>query len=263
LKIITPAEKLNSVDIATLIGIIGGIAVVVGTMVLTASIGTFLDLASVIVVIGGSTFATAMRWPLGKFISGLQAGIKTLVSRSGDPRDILEQVINLAQTARKESILALEKVPVTDPFLAKSVRHLVDGYPPDTIQEMIDLEIETISQRHKYGRAILENFGESAPAFGMIGTVIGLIVIMNNLDDPSAIGPGIAVALITTLYGALTANMFFIPLAAKLKYLSQEELMNMEIIREGINSISKGENPKIIRQKLEAYLSPKDRQEDA
>ncbi|MFW7381393.1 MAG: motility protein A [Oligoflexus sp.] len=249
-------------DIATLLGVIGTTGVILGSMLLAANLGTFWDLTSVIIVIGGSLFATAIRWPLDVFMNGLRASIKSLLSQVTDPTEILDQVISLAQTARKESILALEKVPVTDAFLARSVRYLVDGYPPDTIQEMIDMEIETLAQRHKNGRSILENLGESAPAFGMIGTVIGLIVIMANLDDPSAIGPGIAVALITTLYGALTANMFFIPIAAKLKYRSQEEATNMEIIREGINSISKGENPKIIRQKLEAYLSPKNRQEE-
>lgn len=250
-------------DIATIFGLIGGIAVTLGSMVIAGSLGIFWDLASVIVVLGGSIFSTLLRWPMNVFMGCFRATMKAIITQSSDPLELLEQIIALAQTARKESILALEKVPITDPFLAKSVRYLVDGYPPDTIQEMIDLEIDTLSQRHKNGRAIMENMGEAAPAFGLIGTVIGLIVIMSNLEDPDQIGPGIAVALITTLYGAMASNMFFIPLGAKLKYRSEEEVQNMEIIREGINSISKGENPKIIRQKLEAFVSPKYRQEES
>lgn len=248
-------------DIGTLVGLVGGTVLIIVSMVIAANIGIFLDLTSVLIVIFGSAFATMIRWPLDKFIGGLKAGLKTISSKSEDPIKTIEVIIELAQTARKESILALEKVNVENPFLAKTVRYLVDGYPPETINEMIDMEIDTLIQRHKDGRGVLENLGESAPAFGMIGTVIGLIVIMANLSDPTAIGPGIAVALITTLYGAIVANLVYIPLAGKLKYRSDEEALAMEIIKEGINGISKGENPKIIRQKLESFIAPKNRQE--
>ncbi len=250
-------------DLGTLIGLLGGAGLLLISMIIAANLGTFWDLTSVIIVIGGSAFATLIRWPIDKFIGGLKAGLKTISTQAEDPVQIIEVVIELAQTARKESILALEKVTVEQPFLAKSVRFLVDGYPPETINEMIDMEIDTLVQRHKDGRVVLENLGESAPAFGMIGTVIGLIVIMANLSDPTAIGPGIAVALITTLYGAIFANLIYIPLAGKLKYRSDEEALIMEIIKEGINGISKGENPKIIREKLEAYIAPKNRQDSA
>ena len=248
-------------DLGTLIGLVGGVVLLIVSMLLAASLGIFWDLTSVIIVIGGSAFATLIRWPLDKFIGGLKAGLKAISTKADDPVQIIEVVIELAQTARKESILALEKVNVENQFLSKTVRYLVDGYPPETINEMIDMEIDTLLQRHKDGRGVLENLGESAPAFGMIGTVIGLIVIMANLSDPTAIGPGIAVALITTLYGAIFANLFYVPLASKLKYRSEEEALTMEIVKEGINGISKGENPKIIRQKLESFIAPKNRQE--
>lgn len=249
-------------DIATLLGAICGLGVCVVAMFLASgSLLPFLDLASIVIVMGGAIFASAIRWSLPQFIAGLKASLKTILTNSVGPDDIIKQVIDLATTARKESILALERVTVTHEFLAKAVRYLVDGYPPETIEEMIDLEIDNMAQRHKYGKGLMDNLGEAAPAFGMIGTVVGLIQIMNNLDDPSKIGPGIAVALITTLYGALLANLFFIPLASKLAYRSAEEVMNMEIIREGVNAISKGENPKITRQKLDAYLAPVEREE--
>lgn len=249
-------------DISTVIGLIGGTALVLVSMLLAANLGTFWDLTSIIIVLGGSSFATMIRWPLDKFIAGVKSTLKAISTKATAPKEIIDQILELAQTARKESILALEKVTISDEFLAKAVRLLVDGYPPEVIQDMIDLEIDTLTQRHKDGRGIVENMGESSPAFGMIGTVMGLVVIMANLSDPSAIGPGIAVALITTLYGALLANLVFIPLGSKLKYRSEEEAINMEIVREGVNSISKGENPKVIQQKLEAYLEPKERAED-
>lgn len=249
-------------DLGTVIGLVGGVALIIVSMLLAASLGIFLDLTSIIIVIGGATFATLIRWTLPKFIGGMKAGIKTIFASPADPKELIDIIIELAQKARKESILALEKVTVEDPFLAKGVRYLVDGYPPESINEMLEGEIDGMSQRHADCRSIFEQMGEACPAWGMIGTVIGLIVIMANLSDPNAIGPGIAVALITTLYGAIVANLVFVPLASKLKFRSSEEVANMSLVLEGVNSISKGDNPKVIRQKLEASLPPKDRQPD-
>ena len=167
--------------------------------------------------------------------------------------------VELADTARKGSILALEKVTVEDPFMAKAVKMMVDGLDPEVINNMIDIEIENTEQRHKDGRGILENMADLCPAFGMIGTVIGLVVIMGNLTDMDALGKGLQVALLTTLYGAGMANVVFIPLAGKLKFRASEETTNMEITKEGVNSILRGENPRAIREKLESFMAPKDR----
>lgn len=249
-------------DLSTIVGLVGGVILVIVSMVLAASVGIFMDFTSIVIVIGGASFATLIRWPINNYIVGLKAIVKTILSTPADRKELIDVIIQLAQTARKESILALEKVTVEEPFLAKGVRYLVDGYPPESINDMLELEIEAKTDRHKDGRGLTEHMAEACPAWGMIGTVIGLIVIMANLSDPNAIGPGIAVALITTLYGAITANLVFAPLASKLKFRSAEETGTMNMILEGVNSIAKGENPKVIRQKLEAYIPPKEREGD-
>lgn len=249
-------------DLSTIVGLVGGVILVIVSMVLAASVGIFMDFTSIVIVIGGASFATLIRWPINNYIVGLKAIVKTILSTPADRKELIDVIIQLAQTARKESILALEKVTVEEPFLAKGVRYLVDGYPPESINDMLELEIEAKTARHNDGRGLTEHMAEACPAWGMIGTVIGLIVIMANLSDPNAIGPGIAVALITTLYGAITANLVFAPLASKLKFRSAEETGTMNMILEGVNSIAKGENPKVIRQKLEAYIPPKEREGD-
>ncbi len=243
-------------DIATVLGLGGGLALVFITFVLSGGIMMFLDLTSVIIVLGGTFFATTIRWPLNVILGVMPITMKTIMANATDPKEIINEIIEAATTARKGSILALEKVTISNEFLAKAVRYMVDGYDPDVLNSMLEVEIDNMDQRHKDGRLMFEHMAESAPGWGMIGTVIGLIVIMSDLSNPDAIGPGLSVALITTLYGATFANLFFIPLASKLKFRASEELLNMYIIQEGVNSILKGENPNIIKQKLNGYLAP-------
>ena len=246
-------------DLGTIIGFVGCIILVVVSMIIAGSLGMFMDMLSAIIVFGGAVFATLVAVPLDTFLGSIGAGMKILSQPTTKSNDLIDIAVDCADTARKGSILALEKVTIDHDFFAKTVRLLVDGYEPEIINSMIDLEIGNLKARHKIYHDIFEKFGEAAPAWGMIGTVIGLIVIMANLSDPNAIGPGLAVALITTLYGALVANMIFIPILGKLKFRTKEEVTQMEIIREGVNSISKGENPRAIRQKLESFIPPKER----
>lgn len=250
-------------DIGSIIGFVGAIILVLVSMVLAGSLGMFWDFLSVIIVFGGALFATLISFPLDVFIGGLKSMTKILAQPTTKAQDIIGTVVECADTARKGSILALEKVTIEHEFLAKVVRLLVDGYEPDVINGMIDLEIKNLKARHKNSHDIVSALGDAAPAWGMIGTVMGLVVIMANLSDPNAIGPGLAVALITTLYGAIVANMIFIPITGKLKFRTNEEVTTMKIIKEGINSIAKGENPRAIKQKLDSFLAPKDRVPDA
>lgn len=229
--------------------------VVLAGMLMGGSLALYWDLPSLIIVIGGASCGVMARWPLNGFISGSLAALKAISSTIPEPKVIIDQIVELANVARKGSILALEKVAIEDPFLAKCVKYMVDGYDPKVIDDLIELEIENLDKRHTDGRAVMENFAEAAPAFGMIGTVVGLIVIMANLSDPDALGPGLAVALITTLYGAMFANMFAIPVGQKLKWRSDEEILNMSIIQHGVASITKGENPRAIREKLESFIA--------
>ena len=159
----------------------------------------YWDFMSLLVVIGGAILSSLARWPMGTFVAGLYSGVFAVLNKNPDPVKLIDTIIDLANTARKGSILALEKVTVEDKYLARAVRYMVDGVNPEVINGIIDLEIDGMNQRHKDGRTIWSDLGESAPAWGMIGTVIGLVGIMANLTDPSKIGPGLAVALITTL----------------------------------------------------------------
>lgn len=242
-------------DLATVVGLVGCFGLMLLTMLLAGSILMFWDLTSIIVVIGGSFFSVLVRWPLKNFIGGLKVGIKTVINNVDDPHELIDVILQLAKTAREQSILSLEKIEVENKYLGKAVRFMVDGHPVEVINGILDVESDGLEQRHKDGRAIFENLGEACPAFGMIGTVIGLVVIMANLTDPTKIGPGLAVALITTLYGSMVANMVFIPLAQKLKFRSQEELLNLSIIQEGVNCIIRGENPRTIAEKLDSFLA--------
>lgn len=243
-------------DLATIIGFVGVNILIIIVMNLAGSILMFWDFTSIIVVLGGSGFATLMRWPVKNYLEGLKAGAKAFSMKVDDPKDLINEIIELAQTARKSSILALEKAVIENRYLAKSVKYMVDGYDPAAIDSILILDINSMAQRHKDGRTIFQNMGDACPAFGMIGTVIGLIVIMANLDDPNAIGPGLAVALVTTLYGSLISNVFFLPMAQKLQFRSTEEMTNLMIIREGVRSILNGENPRAIQEKLESFLAP-------
>lgn len=241
-------------DLATLIGLVGATAMVVVVMLLSGGLGMYWDLMSLLVVIGGAIFSTLIRWPLPLFIQGMIGISDVLFDKGQTPEKVINDVVEMADTARKSSILALEKVTVEYDFLAKGVRHMVDGYDADVINDILKIQMINKKNQFKTTQTILENMGESAPAFGMIGTVIGLVVIMANLSDPDAIGPGLAVALITTLYGALGANMVFMPLAGKIEYRGKQETTNMVIVLSGLNAMLKGQSPRAIQEQLEGYL---------
>ena len=213
-----------------------------------------LGLMSLAIVFGGAFFATMMRWPLSVFFNGLKAGLGAVFSTVDSPEDIISVILELAGIARKESILALEKVTVENPMLAKGVRLAVDGTPPEMIEEILTDEMIANKKKHTEGASVFDDLAEAAPAFGMIGTVIGLIVIMANLADPSKIGPGLAVALVTTLYGAMMANMLFIPVAKKLKFRAAEHHLNSRLIKTGVLGILTGTNPKIIQERLQTVM---------
>lgn len=218
----------------------------------------YWDLTSLIIVLGGAFFATMFRFTLPVFINGLKAAAVSFKGGMQEEEELINEIIECANVARKGSILSLEKHPVKNEFLARSVRSMVDGIDPSIIDNIIALEIDNLKRRHKNGQDLLDSMAEACPAFGMIGTVIGLIVIMANLSDPSKIGPGLAVALVTTLYGSLLANMIFIPMSSKLKFKSKREQTSMEIIREGIRGLLAGENPKIIRSRLASFIGEKE-----
>ena len=242
-------------DLGTVIGFVisGGFVLLGGLM--GGDLMLYWDLVSLLIVFGGALGHSMMRFDLSTAIASPKAGMVAVFGKVDDAAELIEQIVKLADIARKESVLALEKVQIENKYLGKSIKFMVDGYDATVIEAILDVDINAMFSRHKDGRGFFEAMGESCPAFGMIGTVMGLIVIMANLDNPDAIGPGLAVALVTTLYGSAASNMLFIPLSNKLKYKSGEELKTLQIIKIGVISILAGENPRSIREKLNAFIA--------
>lgn len=248
-------------DIATILGVIVGIGFVTWGIMTDGSIADFWDFASILIVFGGTIAATLVAYPLGSVLEAVKIAGKAFRTHEVDPHEIIVQINTLANVARKEGLLALEEISedIGEEFLKKGVMLIVDGTDPELVRNLLETELSFIEERHAKGQSIFETMGSIAPAFGMIGTLIGLINMLKKLDDPGSIGPSMAVALITTFYGSLLANLIFIPIANKLKLKSKEEILRKEIMVEGLLSIQAGENPRIIEEKLKAFLPPKSR----
>jgi chemotaxis protein MotA len=250
-------------DLATIIGILLSFGLVVTAIVMGGPVLVYISLPSALIVLGGTIGATLVNYPLKNVLGVLGVIKNTFFYKSQEPAQIIEQFLQLAHKARREGILALEPAmkEVDDLYLRKGLQLTVDGLEPEAIQEIMEKEINYLEERHDLGADIMAAMGGFAPAMGMIGTVIGLIRMLQTMEDPSTIGPAMAVALLTTFYGALLANLVFNPMAGKLRARSKEEILVKEIMLEGILSISRGENPRIIEEKLNSYLPPKQRKE--
>ncbi|MGL1861164.1 MAG: motility protein A [Pseudodesulfovibrio sp.] len=248
-------------DLGTVIGIVLSFGLVVAAILSGSSLIVFISVPSFLVVVGGTLGAALVNYPMG-YIIGVVGVIKnTFFTSLESPVDIIERFKDYANRARREGILSLEPLikEIDDDYMRKGLQLTVDGLEPQTIQEILETEVSYLTARHTTGAEIVAVLGTLAPAMGMIGTVIGLVQMLQTMSDPSSIGPAMAVALLTTLYGAILANLVFNPLSGKLKTRSKEELLLREMIMEGILSISKGENPRIIEEKLNSFLPPKDR----
>lgn len=246
-------------DLATVVGLILASVAIVGSILYGSPITLFIDVPSVGIVVGGVIATTMIKWPMENLKTLVSVYMKSIFSSSPNPKLMIEEIQKLAETARRESVFALEKVPVEDKFLKKAVTLAADNRPPEVITSILSLEIAAMEERHATGIDILDGMGADGPAFGMIGTLIGLVQMLANMSDPSAIGPAMAVALLTTLYGSVIANVFTIPVAAKLKVRSKEEATTMNIIVAGVLGIVAGENPRVIREKLDSFLPPGER----
>lgn len=246
-------------DLGTLIGIVGGFALIIGSILMGGSLSSFIDIPSIVIVIGGTFAATLISERMGNVFSGFKVALNAFTDKTTPPEEVIGAISDLAQAARKDGILALEKVEVENPFLAKGVRMAVDGIDPEEIRANLSTEMISLRTRHKRGQALFKFMEGSAPSMGMIGTLIGLVSMLQNLSDPSAIGPSMAVALLTTFYGAIIAFVVCGPIAAKLASRTTEESAVMTIVIEGVDGILKGENPRMLQEKLEGYLAPKKR----
>lgn len=248
-------------DIATLFGLILGMGVIGMAVASGADMGSFINLPGVLIVLGGTFSATLIKFPLQTCFSAFKLGIVTaFANREERPEDLIQSANQMAALARRKGVLALEDEVVGNPFFQKGVQLLADGRSPEFVEKVLTREMELSIERHEHGELIFRAIGESAPAFGMIGTLVGLVQMLTTLEDPSKIGPGMAVALLTTLYGALFAHLFALPIAEKLRLRSVQEHNNKAMIIEGVLSIQKGENPRLMDELLEAYVPDKQRE---
>ena len=245
-------------DLATIGGLVGGAGLILAAILSSGSLGMFIDIPSLLTVVGGAIAALFINFPVGKVLAVAKVVRKAMFHEAEDATEVIGKMVGYAERARKEGMLALEEDSESEPdkFLAKGLRLAVDGTDPQLLARIMETDLTALETRHKDGKAIFEQLGMFAPAFGMIGTLIGLVQMLANLSDPSAIGGGMAIALLTTFYGSVIANLIALPIAGKLKARSDEELHSREMIIEGIMSIQSGDSPRIVQEKLKSYLTP-------
>ncbi len=250
-------------DIATIIGVLLGFMVVIGAIVVGGGWQSFVHVPSMALTMGGMLCATLIHFSLPQFLGIFSVIKKTIISKVPSQSELIQKMVNYAAINRRDGALALEQeIPNLDnSFFIKGLQMLVDGRDSEQIRDFMSIEVQYLQERHLTGKKILEFMGAAAPAFGMIGTLIGLVQMLRGLDSPDAIGGGMAVALLTTFYGALAANLIFIPLAGKLGMYSKAETTIIEMIIEGICSIAQGDNPTVVREKLQSFMSQGRREE--
>ncbi len=248
-------------DLGTVIGVVLGWGVVVASMLYGGSLMMFFNVPSLLIVLGGTFSTVLISQPFRRVIGSFRVALQAVFDQTPSIEETTRTLRDYAQRVRKDDLLSLEKLEIDDPFLSRAVRLAVDGVPVETIRKTLNEQLKSLEERHDMARSLFEFMGMAAPAMGMIGTLIGLVQMLQNLDDPSTIGPAMAVAMLTTLYGALVANLVCIPIADKLKDRTKVESSNMRLIIEGMESIVKGENAMITREKLEGFLAP-DQRED-
>ncbi|MCT4654617.1 MAG: MotA/TolQ/ExbB proton channel family protein [Cohaesibacter sp.] len=242
-------------DIATIIGMVASLGVVLAAILMGGTLGQFVDIPSVLIVIGGGLAATLIRFTLGGIGGAIVTGGKVAFGGSKvNARDMIEKITELADVARKSGPLGLEGVEIEDPILAKGVQMIADGYEPAFIRDSMERERDLYIERLNEGKRFYKQLGDAAPAFGMIGTLVGLVQMLAAMDDPSAIGPAMAIALLTTLYGALVSNVICIPIVDKLDAKLDGEDLNQTLIIDGIMQIRENKSPNLIREMLLAYL---------
>jgi chemotaxis protein MotA len=248
-------------DLATIVGIISAFGLVIIAIVMGGGLSVFINIPSLTIVVGGTMGATMINYPLKDVLGAISVAKNAFFNSNSSADEIVRQFVEFGGKARREGILALEAdvKNVEDDFLGKGLQLSVDGLEPQAIETIMDTEVEFLRGRHQAGAEIFSTMGTFAPALGMIGTLIGLVQMLQSMDDPSSIGPAMAVALLTTFYGSVMANLMYMPIAGKLRVRSKEETLVKEMIIQGVISLTKGENPRILEQKMLAFIPPRER----
>ena len=252
-------------DIATLIGLLGALGIIMAAIMIGGSALIFINVPSLLIVGLGSIMVVLMKFPLSHFLGAFKVAMKAFLHKAEDPQQLIREGVELANIARKEGVLGLEGQDISNPFLKRGIQLCVDGHEPDFVRQMLTKDVNLTIERHDKGQAIFRALADVSPAMGMIGTLIGLVQMLSAMDDPKSIGPAMAVALLTTLYGAIIAPAIAIPLAEKLAHRSDEERLNKTLILEAINAIQEGINPRVMEELLKTYLpvSQRENEEDA
>ena len=255
---------MKIVDLASILGIVLCLVMCVYGIIDNAGLenfGRYIDAPSAIITFGGAFFAVMAMYSMKDYVAGLKSFLLIFKTPVTDAREMIQKIIDLSNIARKEGLLSLEEAAgdLDDEFMKKGILLIVDGTDPELVRGIMETELVSVEDRHKKKIQFWEDLGSMGPAWGMIGTLIGLVNMLYEMDDPSSIGPSMAVALITTLYGSLLANWICAPVANKLKAFNASEIMMKEIMIEGLLSIQAGENPRVIEEKLKSFLSPGDR----
>ena len=248
-------------DLGTLLGIVSGFGLVIIAMSIGGGLGAFINAPSIMIVCGGTMGATLINYPISDILRVIKVAKNAFFSEKIKTKKIIETLIEMSKISRRDGILGLEKTlkDIKDPFFVKGMTLMIDGIEPAKLSELLDTEVEYIEERHRLGAEIFMTMGNFAPAMGMIGTLIGLVKMLMQMDDPSSIGPSMAVALITTFYGVILANLVFLPISGKLRTRSAKELAIKQLVMSGILSVQSGDNPRMLEQKLHSFVSPKER----
>jgi chemotaxis protein MotA len=243
------------VDLATIIGILGAFGFVIMAMVQGGDIAMFFSGPSILIVFCGSLCVVLSQYTFGQFFGAGKIAGKAFMFKIETPESQIEKIVEMADAARKGGFLALEEAEIENAFMQKGVDMLVDGHDVEVVRATLGKDISMTSERHEFGRTIFKGLGDVAPAMGMIGTLVGLVAMLSNMDDPKSIGPAMAIALLTTLYGALLANLVCLPISVKLGNRAEEEKLNQSLILDGIIGIADGQNPRVIEGILKSYLA--------
>lgn len=241
-------------DLATLVGILGAFGIIGGAMTMSGGIGIFVDIPSVLIVIVGTIFVVLMKFSMSQFLGCFKVAGKAFMFKLVDPADLIEEVVELADDARKNGLLALEGKEVSDDFLQSGIQLLVDGHDPEVVRGLLNRDLNEAVKRHEVGSQIWKQMGDTAPAMGMVGTLIGLVAMLSNMSDPASIGPSMAIALLTTLYGAMVANMIALPISDKVALRRDEEGRIKSMVIDALMGIQAGQNPRVIDSMLRNYL---------
>jgi len=249
-------------NLLPIIGSLLGMGLIIWAININGEIVNFVDISSILITVFGSFCALMISFPYKTLLNIPNVMKNLLITAKDNKYELILLMSNLSRKARMEGLLALEDdmVEIDNDFLTSGLQMVIDGVEPDIIKDIMELRLATLERRHRTGQEVFEKWGELAPAFGMLGTLIGLIVTLTRLDDPSNIGPGMATALITTFYGSLMANLVFIPIASNLSEQTDEEIFVGHLIIDGLLEIQAGSNPRILEEKLTTYLSPEERE---